>query len=55
MSVLAERPERTVRAHCEVIGYDHQGRALYDAEACLMALSDLPQWRATRRPRRAAA
>ena len=28
------RPERTIREYCEVVGYDNQGRALYDVAAC---------------------
>lgn len=31
--------ERTVRNHCKVIGYSDDGRALYDMEACAVALA----------------
>lgn len=42
VAVWLERPERTIREHCRVIGYDHAGRALYDAEACAEALANVP-------------
>ncbi len=42
VAVWLDRPERTIRQHCQVIGYDHQGRALYDAEACAVALEAVP-------------
>ena len=42
VAVWLERSERTIREHCQVIGYDRQGRALYDAEACAETLETVP-------------
>ncbi len=42
VAVWLDRPERTIREHCRVIGYDRKGRALYDAEACAEALKQVP-------------
>lgn len=34
VAAILGRPERTIREYCEVVGYDDQGRALYDVAAC---------------------
>lgn len=42
IAVWLDRPERTIREHCRIVGYDRQGRALYDAEACAETLEHVP-------------
>jgi hypothetical protein len=42
LAVMLSRPERTIREHCTVIGYDHRGRALYDGKACALVLQQVP-------------
>lgn len=43
--LMSGHSDRTVRTYCEPIGYDRDGRALYDYAACMTALQPI----ATRR------
>jgi hypothetical protein len=49
--LMSGHSDRTVRIHCEPIGYDRDGRALYDYSACMAKLSTV----ATRQRKRTAA